>query len=105
MTVLFLGILQLTLLLHVRNSLIDAASSGARYGALADRSVDDAAERARELVSSSLGDGLQHKVSAVEEPGRGGAVVTVTIRSAFPLFGLMGPGQTLEVTGHAARRR
>ena len=37
LTMFFLAIIQLTLILHVRNTLIDAAASGARYGTLADR--------------------------------------------------------------------
>ena len=42
LTMFFLAVIQLTLLLHVRNTLIDAASSGARYGTLADRNAADA---------------------------------------------------------------
>ena len=42
LTLLFLAIVQLTLILHVRNTLIDAAASGARYGTLADRNDGDA---------------------------------------------------------------
>ena len=33
-TVLFVGVLQLTIVLHVRNTLVDTAAEGARYGAL-----------------------------------------------------------------------
>ncbi len=38
---LFLGILQVALVLHVRNTLASAASEGARYGATADRGPAD----------------------------------------------------------------
>jgi len=41
-TVFFLAVVQLALVLHVRNTLIDAAASGARYGTLADRGAGDA---------------------------------------------------------------
>nr|WP_231716034.1 TadE family protein [Arthrobacter zhangbolii] len=34
----FMAVIQLALVLHVRNTLIDAAATGDRYGTLADRS-------------------------------------------------------------------
>lgn len=37
LTALTLAIVQLTLVLHVRNVLVDATASGARYGTLADQ--------------------------------------------------------------------
>ena len=61
LTLFFLAIVQLTLVLHVRNTLIDAAASGARYGTLADRSAggrqgpDRAADRRRRSTRSSPG--------------------------------------------------
>ncbi len=50
----FLGIVQLALVLHVRNTLIDAAASGARYGTLADRTTADARERTTQLIGVAL---------------------------------------------------
>jgi len=103
MTVLFLGILQLTLILHVRNTLVDAASSGARYGALADRSAADAKGRAADLIGTAVGDGFAQDVTAAEADVYGQRIVTVTVRSPFPVVGLLGPSLSLEVSGHAAR--
>ena len=54
LTLLFLAIVQLTLVLHVRNTLIDAAASGARYGTLADRNDGDAKERTVQLITAAL---------------------------------------------------
>src|SRR5690606_11792968 len=51
----FAATLQLALALHVRNTLIDAAAAGARYGTLADRSPEDGVERTRRIVSGALG--------------------------------------------------
>ena len=42
---LFLGILQVALVLHVRNTLTAAASEGARYAATADRPLEAGAAR------------------------------------------------------------
>lgn len=36
-TVLFAGVVQLAVALHVRATLVDCAAEGARYGSLADR--------------------------------------------------------------------
>ena len=54
LTLLFLAIVQLTLILHVRNTLIDAAASGARYGTLADRNDVDARDRTAQLITAAL---------------------------------------------------
>jgi Flp pilus assembly protein TadG len=54
LTMFFVSIIQLALILHVRNTLIDAAASGARYGTLADRSADDARRRTGELIGTAL---------------------------------------------------
>ncbi|PSS44946.1 pilus assembly protein TadE [Arthrobacter woluwensis] len=103
LTLLFLGVLQLTLILHVRNSLIDAASSGARYGALADRVPDDAVARARELISGAVGPAFAQDITVAEAREGDGTLLTVTIRAPFPVVGLLGPDRVLEVTGHAER--
>ena len=54
MTVLFVAVLQLTIVLHVRNTLVDSASEGARYGALVGHDpADGAAARATSSRSRS----------------------------------------------------
>ncbi|MEL4080777.1 MULTISPECIES: TadE family protein [Arthrobacter] len=103
MTALFLGILQLTVILHVRNTLVDAASSGARYGALADRTAADAKGRTEDLIGSAVGNTFSQDVTADEQQVDGRRIVTVTVRSPFPALGLLGPSLALEVSGHAAR--
>ena len=59
LTLFFLAIVQLTLVLHVRNTLIDAAASGARYGTLADRSAADAKDRTVQLITAALNAGVR----------------------------------------------
>lgn len=102
LTVIFIAIIQLTLVLHVRNTLIDAAASGARYGTLADRAPDDAAERAGSLVRSTLHEGYAQDVSVRETNNQGIRTLEVRIRAPLPVIGLIGPAGMLEVTGHAA---
>nr|WP_218062905.1 TadE/TadG family type IV pilus assembly protein [Arthrobacter sp. SDTb3-6] len=100
-TVIFLALLQLALVLHVRNTVADAASSAARYGALADRTAQDARDRADLLIGSALGDGYSREVSAGVTSSNGVRILTVSVTAPLPLMGLWGPGRTLEMSGHA----
>ncbi|NVM96059.1 TadE/TadG family type IV pilus assembly protein [Arthrobacter wenxiniae] len=100
-TVMFLALIQLAVVLHVRNTVADAASSAARYGALADRTAPDAEERARLLIGSALGSGFAQDVAATVSSSNGIPVLTVSVKAPLPLLGLWGPGQTLEMSGHA----
>lgn len=102
LTMFFLAIIQLTLVLHVQNTLIDAAASGARYGTLADRNASDAEERTRSLISVALNPGFAEQVSTQEVNVHGMRTLEVTVRSPMPVIGLIGPRAMLEVKGHAA---
>lgn len=101
MTLVFAGVLQLTLALHVRNTLVDCAAEGARYAALADRSPEDGAARTRALIGLSLATGFADDVTVVETTIDGLAVVEVRVTAPLPVAGLLGPAGTLTVTGHA----
>jgi Flp pilus assembly protein TadG len=102
LTMLFLAIIQLALVLHVRNTLIDAASSGARYGTLADRGAMDAEERAGALVGMALNAEFAQDISTSEVNFQGLRTLEVTIKAPMPVIGLIGPRGMLEVKGHAA---
>lgn len=102
LTMFFLAILQLTLVLHVRNTLIDAAASGARYGTLADRDAGDAEERTRGLIMTALNPSFAEEISTNEVTVQGLRTLEVTVRAPMPVVGLIGPRGLLEVTGHAA---
>ncbi len=102
-TVLFAAVLQLTLALHVRATLVDCAAEGARYGALADRTPAAGAERARELIEMSLSPRFAEDVQAEAVEIGGLAVVRVQVTAPLPVIGLIGPGGTLVVDGHALR--
>ncbi|WP_457962887.1 pilus assembly protein [Arthrobacter sp. D1-29] len=102
LTVFFLAIIQLALVLHVRNTLIDAAASGARYGTLADRGASDATERAADLIGSALNPEYARDISTSEVTLQGLRTLQVTVRAPMPVIGLIGPREMLEVRGHAA---
>ena len=102
LTLFFLAIVQLTLVLHVRNTLVDAAASGARYGTLADRGAADARDRAAELIGVALSPEFARDVTTSEATFQGIRTLEVTIRAPLPVIGLIGPRAALEVKGHAA---
>jgi hypothetical protein len=102
LTMFFLAILQLTLILHVRNTLIDAAASGARYGTLADRGPADAQDRTHALIVTALNPGFAEDVTTSEVTIQGLRTLEVTVRAPMPVIGLIGPQDLLEVKGHAA---
>ena len=98
---LFLAIGQLALALHVRNTLVAAASEGARYGADADRTPADGAERTRSLIRQSLSGAFADDVSATYGDVAGVPAVTVEVHARLPLFGWLGPARAMVVRGHA----
>ena len=102
LTLFFLAIVQLTLVLHVRNTLIDAAASGARYGTLADRGSADARDRTAELIGVALNRDFATDVTTSEATYQGIRTLEVTVRAPLPVIGLIGPRSVLEVKGHAA---
>ena len=102
LTLFFLAIVQLTLVLHVRNTLIDAAASGARYGTLADRGSADARDRTAELIGVALNQDFATDVTTNEATYQGIRTLEVTVRAPLPVIGLIGPRAVLEVKGHAA---
>lgn len=100
LTLLFLGVLQLATVVHVRNTLIDCAAEGARYGGLADRDPQEGARRTRELIAMSLSNRYADDVTAGHTTVQGMTTVEVTVRAPLPVIGLFGPRAGIVVTGH-----
>ncbi len=98
---LFLGILQVALVLHVRNTLTAAASEGARYAATVDRPVDAGAARTRQQIAGGLAARFARDVTARPASVDGAQGVEVEVTAVVPPLGLWGPGVRLRVTGHA----
>jgi len=104
LTLLFLAVLQVAVDFYVRNVLEAAAADGARYAANADVADPQAgADRANELIRSSLGASYAHARPAADVPDVDGApVVGVTVSARLPLLAWFLPaGPTVTVTGHA----
>lgn len=97
-----LAVLQLGVAMHVRNTVLDAAAEGARFGALADNAPSDAVERTTELIAEAIGPAYAEDVTVSTSTWMGHPAVTVTVRTRLPVIGLIGVAGGLEVAGHAA---
>lgn len=101
LTVLTLAVVQLALVVYVRNVVHDAAVEGAYHGALADAKPADGAERTARLIDIAVGSALDARTSAAVVGGAGGPEVAVTVVATLPLVGLVGIPAGLEVTARA----
>jgi Flp pilus assembly protein TadG len=100
---LVLGVIQVGLVLHVRNTMAAAASDGARYGATVDRGPADAAARTRATIGEAISGRYADAVSAHEVVVAGSEGVVVEVHATVPALGLFGPGVELSVEGHAVK--
>ncbi|GAA2742746.1 hypothetical protein GCM10009868_13900 [Terrabacter aerolatus] len=97
-----MAVFQLGLALYVRNTLISAASEGARYGARADAQPEDGVDRTRALITSALSASFAQDVSAARSvTGSGVRVVEVRVTAPLPVVGPIGPSGALTVSGRA----
>jgi len=98
---LFLGIVQVALVLHVRNTLVAAASEGARYAATADQPLAAGVARTRERISEAVAGRFATDVTARTRLVLGVPGVEVEVAADVPPLGLWGPPVHLVVAGHA----
>lgn len=101
LTALTLAVIQLGVGVYVRNVLHDAAVEGAHYGALADTTVAEGAERARLVITRAIGPAFAEDVTAQSSNELGHPTVEVRVRAALPVLGLIGIPGVLEVSAHA----
>ncbi|RNE59058.1 pilus assembly protein [Cryobacterium tepidiphilum] len=101
LTVLTLAVLQLGLALFVRNTVLDTAAEGARFAALAGNSLDDGVARTRELLRLTVGDAYTENITADYAWFQGQPSTEIRVVAPLPVLGLLGPGRSLEVAGHA----
>lgn len=98
---LFLGILQVALVLHVRNTLTSAATEGARYAATVDQPLEAGVERTRAQIAGAVAGRFAENVTATQIVRDGVPVVRVDVVAEVPPLGFWGPGVRLVVAGHA----
>jgi hypothetical protein len=100
---LVLGILQLALTLHVRNTLASAAAEGARYAAAQGRGPGDGEARTRAQIAGAVSGRFADDVSVRRVVLGGVPTIEVVVRARVPALGLGGPGVEVEVAGHAVQ--
>jgi Flp pilus assembly protein TadG len=98
---LLLGIMQVALVLHVRNTLTSAASEGARYAATVDRPTAAGVARTRSQIKDAVAARFARDVTASETVLDGIPMVQVDVMAVVPPLGLWGPAVRLRVSGHA----
>jgi Flp pilus assembly protein TadG len=101
----FLGVLQVALVLFVRNTLTAAAAEGARYAATLDREPTDGAARTRAQIDGALAGRYAQDVTAREVTIDGAPAVEVTVHVVVPALGLGGPAVSMDVSGHAVEEQ
>jgi len=102
---LFLGVLQVALVLFVRNTATAAASEGARYAATLDHEPADGAGRTRSQIRGVLAGRYAQGVSAREVTIDGAPAVEVTVHVVVPALGIGGPSVAFDVSGHAVEEQ
>lgn len=98
---LFLGILQVGLVLFVRNTLASAAAEGARLAATSDRGPAEGEALTREQIAGVVAGRFAQDVRARPVLVDGAPGVEVVVRATVPALGIGGPAVELEVRGHA----
>ena len=97
----FVALLQVTLGVYARNVLTDAAGDGARRAVLVGGTEAEARQRVQVLSDAALRRGYVDAVTISRVPSGDLTIVEVTVTAPLPVLGLLGPGGTLRVTGHA----
>ncbi|MFC5677803.1 TadE family protein [Aeromicrobium endophyticum] len=100
---LVLGIAQVAMVLHVRNTLAAAASEGARASSPLGATPADGAERTRSMIRAALDDRYAEHVTSSWTTVGGLPGAQVEVRARVPALGLFGPSVPVAVSGHAIR--
>lgn len=101
LTALTLAVLQLAFAIYVRNVVHDAAVEGAYYAALADTTAKEGEERAREVIRRAIGPSYADDITVASAWREGQETVEVRVRTALPVFGLIGVPAALQVEASA----
>ncbi len=104
---LFLGLLQLGMVLHARNVIVASAAAGARVGANADSNEVAGAAEACRRITDSLSQEQTDLVCTGSYVSSGGddavELVEVRVSGPVPMFFLPFGGLNIDIAGHAVR--
>ncbi len=93
-----LMIVQAALIVHTRNTLVDAAVQGAHHASLVGSTPQDGAARAERLIDERFGGGLDVEATAQQDAD---GVISVQVSATLPLVGLFGPAGAMTAQGRA----
>lgn len=100
---LVLGIVQVALVLHVRNTLSSAAAEGARHAAVAGATPQDGVDKAREQIIGAVSPEYAEAIRVEPVSIAGAAAYELTIDARVPTLGLGGIAIEFSVSGNAIR--
>lgn len=95
------GALQIGLVIHVRNTVIDSAIAGARQASLADQSPRDGQRLTAELIRVSIGERYAQRVTVSTSQRGQVEVVEVSVSTPLPVLGLWGPAEVWQLHGRS----
>lgn len=95
------GALQIGLVIHVRNTVIDSAIAGARQASLADQNPRDGQKLTAELIRVSVGERYAQKVTVSTSQRGEVEIVEVRVRTPMPVLGLWGPAEVWDLRGRS----
>ena len=98
---LVLGILQLALVLHVRNTLASAAAEGARHAAVVGSSAPAGHAKVQELIDGALSQEFVRSVTVRPATVGGAPGFEAVVEADVTVLGISGPGVHVRVAGHA----
>ncbi|WP_433677087.1 TadE/TadG family type IV pilus assembly protein [Microbacterium gorillae] len=101
LTLMTVAVIQIGIVIHVRNTVHDAAVQAAYEAALADVAPDQVDEIVRTVVSSSVGADLVGEVRASRTDALGVPTLEVRVTAVLPLIVFLGVPDGLEVVGRA----
>ena len=96
-----IGILQLALVLHVRNTLASAAAEGARHAAVVGSSPAAGEAKVQELITGAISDQFVRTVIVRPDTIDGALGFEAVVEADISVLGLGGPGVHVRVVGHA----
>lgn len=101
LALIFAGVLQVCLSIHVRNTAIDSALAGARVLAMGDGTEAEARAVTQNLLANSLGSRYAGSVDIDYEVHGADQIAVVRVTTGLPLVGMWGPADVLSVQGRA----
>lgn len=97
----FAALLQLSLVLHVRNTLSSAAAEGARRAAVVGATPEDGTRKAAEQIVGTLNEKYAERIDISVITVGGVPAYKIVITAAVPALGLGGPAIEIEASGSA----